>query len=240
MRAALIRDRLERPRDRSRHAARGARSGPAPVLRRRVPRLAEWLAGARRSRRRDRAARPPARAASKQSSPGWTRRKPRRAVDSGRRLLKLAGVEPVGFVAPGYAGHARAARDGPRALRLVGRRASRSTGPDGPAGGTAIGPALLAAERGAIAGASVAPCRDPRARAATAGRVLRLDLKPRDLENRRHVAAVERVLTAARGRVPVTLDGRRAPPGRLTGTPVSAAPRTPRASRRPTSRAGGR
>ena len=27
----------------------------------------------------------------------------RRAVDSGRRLLKLAGVEPLGFVAPGYA-----------------------------------------------------------------------------------------------------------------------------------------
>jgi hypothetical protein len=29
---------------------------------------------------------------------------------------------------------------------------------------------------------------------------------PRDLENRRQVAAVERILQASRGRVPVTLD----------------------------------
>ena len=34
----------------------------------------------------------------------------RRAVDSGRRLLKLAGVEPHGFVAPGYDYTPRCAR----------------------------------------------------------------------------------------------------------------------------------
>ncbi len=45
-----------------------------------------------------------------------------------------------------------------------------------------------------------------RARSAVAGRLLRLDLKPSDLESRRHVAAVERVLLGARDRTPVTLD----------------------------------
>ncbi len=44
-----------------------------------------------------------------------------------------------------------------------------------------------------------------RARARAAGRVLRVDLRPRDLE-RRDIAALEAVLARARGRRPVTLD----------------------------------
>ena len=60
-----------------------------------------------------------------------------------------------------------------------------------------------------------------RARAAMAGHVLRLDLKPSDLESRRHVAAVERVLLGARGRRPVTLDEVAAESGVAAGAPVN-------------------
>ena len=44
----------------------------------------------------------------------------RRAVEAGRRVLRLAGVRPRGFVAPGLRLHRRAARDARRVLRLVG------------------------------------------------------------------------------------------------------------------------
>jgi predicted deacetylase len=77
----------------------------------------------------------------------------RRAVDSGRRLLKLAGMEPLGFVAPGYA----------------------------------YTPAL-------------------RAGALLCGPLLRIDLRPTDLDHTRHMLALERVLRRARRRTAVTYD----------------------------------
>ena len=52
------------------------------------------LAAATRSRRRQRGA---------ASSSGSTRAQTVRALDAGRRVLKLAGIEPRGFVAPAYA-----------------------------------------------------------------------------------------------------------------------------------------
>ncbi len=76
--------------------------------------------------------------------------------------------------------------------------------PDGPAQGTATGPLLAVTAVGRVR--RLAAPSMIRARAALAGRMLRLDVKPSDLESRRHVAALERVLVAARGRVPVTLD----------------------------------
>ena len=126
----------------------------------------------------------------------------RRAVDSGWRILRLAGLEPTGFVAPAYAYTAALHATLPRRFAWWAG-AHRLYRPGGPDGGTALGP-TLALQAGAVR-RLVAPCLTA-VRSATAGRVLRLDIKPRDLESRRHVASVERILTASRGRVPVTLD----------------------------------
>ncbi|HEY5142581.1 MAG TPA: DUF2334 domain-containing protein [Solirubrobacteraceae bacterium] len=130
--------------------------------------------------------------------PGETRR----AVEAGWRILRLAGLEPAGFVAPAYA-YTPALH-----LTLASRFSwwagqTRLYRAGGPENGTAVGPALAPGER-SCAHRLVAPWLI-RARAATAGGVLRLDISPRDLEPRR-VGAVEAVLEGARGRVPVTLD----------------------------------
>jgi predicted deacetylase len=114
----------------------------------------------------------------------------RRAVDAGRRLLKLAGVEPRGFVAPGYA-YTPALRatlrdryawwaDLLRLHRTVGRE------PIAPA--VRLSPLAL------------------RATALLGGPLLRIDLRPTDLDNTRRMLALERVLRRARRRTAVTYD----------------------------------
>jgi predicted deacetylase len=114
----------------------------------------------------------------------------RRAVDSGRRLLKLAGVEPLGFVAPGYAYTA--------ALRATVReryawwaglmRLHRAAGREPLAPAVRLSP--LALRAGALLG----------------GPLLRIDLRPTDLDHTRHMLALERVLRRARRRTAVTYD----------------------------------
>ena len=114
----------------------------------------------------------------------------RRAVDSGRRLLKLAGVEPLGFVAPGYAYTP--------ALRATVReryawwadlmRLHRVAGRDSLAPAVRLSP--LALRAGALLG----------------GPLLRIDLRPSDLDHTRHMLALERVLRRARRRTAVTYD----------------------------------
>ncbi len=115
----------------------------------------------------------------------------RASLEAGRRLLALAGVAPRGFVAPGYAytpvlrrelttGYAWWAT----VTRLVGQE--RDT----------LSPAL-SLRRSALA---------VRARAVTAGRVLRLDLHPADFDRPRRVLALEAVLRGARDRRAVTYD----------------------------------
>ncbi len=140
----------------------------------------------------------------------------RRAVDAGRRVLKLAGLEPRGFVAPGYAytpalretlserfqwwtallglhrAHPAAARlgDGERAesarRELLGPPIALSSG------GRlrkALSPALL------------------RAGALVSGSTLRLDLHPADLDDPRHMLALEWVLKrTAANRTAVTYE----------------------------------
>ncbi len=137
-----------------------------------------------------------------------------RAVESGWRILRLAGLEPSGFVAPAYAYTPALHATLPRRFAWWAGM-TRVYRPGGPAAGTATGP-LLAVSAVGSARRLTAPAV-LRARAALAGRVLRLDLKPRDLESHRHVAAVERVLVAARGRTPVTLDQV------ASGTPLAGA-----------------
>jgi hypothetical protein len=116
----------------------------------------------------------------------------RRAVLAGRRVLRLAGIQPRGFVAPAYvytgalqealptsfdwwAGLNRVWSDG-------GRRCSYS-------------PAVRLSSPLAI-----------RTRSLFSGPLLRLDLHPRDLDHPRQIGAVERVLRGARHRSAVTYD----------------------------------
>jgi predicted deacetylase len=113
------------------------------------------------------------------------------SVEAGRRLLELAGIEPRGFVAPGYAYTPALRRElgstfdwWATVLRFMRRRE-----------GSEIVPALSLA-------------RSPlalRAGALLAGRLLRLDLKPADFDKTRHVLALEAVLRNAR-RTAVTYD----------------------------------
>jgi predicted deacetylase len=127
----------------------------------------------------------------------------RRAVLAGRRLLKLAGIQPRGFVAPGYA-YTGALREtlaqtfewwaGIGRLHRVGEHAHTTT----------TAPALTL-------GTSTRFKRwsSPlvvRSGAALSGDLLRLDLHPADLDHPRCVQAVERVLRRARDRAAVTYD----------------------------------
>ena len=108
----------------------------------------------------------------------------RRSLLSGRRLLRLAGVEPHGFVAPGYVytGALRAALrstfDWWATMGGVHRRAM---------------PTLRA------------PSLWPRAM-LLAGPLLRLDVHPGDLDRPKQVWAFEQILRRARGREAVTYD----------------------------------
>jgi predicted deacetylase len=168
---------------------------------RRSPGLAAWLAerreagdavaqegfchsppGQRRSRRRG-------------EFDGLDRDDTRRAVDAGRRLLRLAGIEPHGFVAPAYA-YTPALHEALAqsflwwaALREVHRRAVVE-----PLQATAVTLARL-----------VSPLRG-RPNPALGGELLRLDIHPADLEKGRNVAALERLLARERHRTAVTYD----------------------------------
>ena len=123
----------------------------------------------------------------------------RRVIDSGRRVLRLAGLDPRGFVAPAYA-YTPALRDVLRErfawwaglLRVHGRDRTCTSpavglGTSGPVK-RMTSPVLL------------------RMGAALSGSTLRLDLHPADLDHPRHVLALERVLRGARKRTAVTLD----------------------------------
>ena len=128
-----------------------------------------------------------------------------RAVDAGWRVLKLAGVEPRGFVAPAYA-YTQALRD-----TLAGRFDWWAE--------------LLSLRRGAAANGAPRPRLQPpiavtgasplrravspallRAGALTAGSTLRIDLHPGDLDRTRQMLALERVLQASRHRTAITYE----------------------------------
>jgi len=121
----------------------------------------------------------------------------RRAVEAGRRVLRLAGVQPRGFVAPAYA-YTDALRETLAAsfdwwasLVCVHARGMPSR--------KMLAPALTLGTSN-----SVKRLTSPwlvRAGALGAGRLLRLDLHPADLDHPRHIGAVEGVLKRARRHV---------------------------------------
>ena len=131
---------------------------------------------------------------------GLDERDTRRAVEAGRRVLRLAGVGPRGFVAPAYA-YTTALRetlavsfDWWATLGAVHRRRAGAT----PA------PALCLGTSTALRRRLSPPL--VRVGALLAGELLRLDLHPADLDHPRHVGALEHVLQGASGRRPVTYD----------------------------------
>jgi len=150
---------------------------------------------------------------------GLDPRETARALDAGRRVLKLAGIEPRGFVAPAYS-YTPALRE------LVATRFRWWAGPWGvhataSAGRSAAGPPQrelnLAAPAVGLGNTSVArrAISPSLLRAATmlAGEVLRLDLHPDDLENPSHVLTLEWALRhAVPRRRPVTYDDLAAAP----------------------------
>ncbi len=129
----------------------------------------------------------------------------RRAVQAGWRVLKLAGIEPSGFVAPAYA-YTNALRETlserfdwwAGLLRLhTAQSAGRAAGPLAPAWRlSADGPVRRMVTPGLVrAGALLAPD------------TLRLDLRPGDLDHPRHMAVLENLLSgSARRRTSITYD----------------------------------
>src|SRR5262249_20185106 len=118
----------------------------------------------------------------------------RRAVNAGWRVLKLAGIEPDGFVAPAYA-YTSALRAALAQrfrwwadLLRVHRAEGLAQGPRS----AALAPAFSLAGAGVVGRAISPPLA--RAGALLPTSSLRLDLHPADLTNPRHMLALEWVL----------------------------------------------
>lgn len=143
----------------------------------------------------------------------------RRAVDAGWRLLKLAGVEPDGFVAPAYA-YTPALRRAVSArfrwwasllslhgaITLADPTLNVAAPPDAAHRGRwrHLAPAWSLGTERAL-GRALSPTLI-RLGAAAAGETLRLDLRPSDLDHPRHTLALEWALAHARRRSAVTYD----------------------------------
>jgi predicted deacetylase len=136
----------------------------------------------------------------------------RRAVDAGWRVLKLAGLEPDGFVAPAYAYTPALRRVLPRRFRwwacllhLHRLLPAPATGPS-----TIARPHLIAPAWGMGTDSLLRRALSPgliRAGSLLAGRTLRLDLHPADLQHPRHMMALEWVLKrAGSSRIAVTYE----------------------------------
>ncbi len=183
----------------------------------RAPQLAEWLAARARAgdaiaqhgfrHRQLRPAAPPRQALARWQGAGAAefvgldREETHAAVTAGRRLLRLAGIEPAGFVAPGYA-YTRALR---RTLATTFDWWADLRGVCSAGGGrSAAAPAvMLGGSNGAKRALSPWVMR---AGGVLAGPLLRLDVHPGDLDHDGHVEAADWVLRRAAGRVPVTYD----------------------------------
>lgn len=128
----------------------------------------------------------------------------RRAVNAGWRVMKLAGIEPDGFVAPSYA-YTTALRE-----TLVQHfrwwagmlRVHRVSQAAKPSPHEVFAPAFSLAAAGPL-GRMLSP---PLLRAGSMlpTSTLRVDLHPADLRHPRHMMALEWVLSRAQGRAAVT------------------------------------
>ncbi len=169
---------------------------------------------------------------------GLDRDEARRAVEAGWRLLKLAGVEPDGFVAPAYAYTPALRRVLSPRFRWWADAVGLYGGPDrgGPGhGGPDRGETGPGADHGETdrAWRRLAPAWGPTSAGVgslLARGTLRLDLSPTCLLRRRHLRALEAVLgRAGERRLAVTYDdlvatarGAATRRDRLTGTQLGA------------------
>jgi predicted deacetylase len=183
----------------------------------RAPHLAEWLAARVHAgdaiaqhgfrHRQLRPAGPPRQALARWQGAGAAefvgldRQETLAAVTAGRRLLRLGGIEPAGFVAPGYA-YTRALR---RTLAVTFDWWADMRGV-----WTADGRRSAAAPAVMLGGSNVAKrVLSPwvvRTGGALAGPLLRLDIHPADLDRDGHIEAADWVLRRASERVSVTYD----------------------------------
>jgi predicted deacetylase len=128
----------------------------------------------------------------------------RRAVHAGWRLMKIAGIEPDGFVAPAYA-YTSALRTALRqrfAWWAELLRVHRATPTPGVPETGSLSPAFSLASGGRLGRMLSPPV--VRAGALLPTSTLRLDLHPADLRHPRHMMALEWVLQRARSRAAVT------------------------------------
>jgi hypothetical protein len=115
----------------------------------------------------------------------------RRAVAAGWRVLKLAGIEPDGFVAPAYA-YTAALREAlrPRFSWWAGLLRVHRGGEDDPS--APLAPAFSLGSAGPVARALSPPL--VRLGSLLTSDTLRVDVHPADLEHSRHMLALEWVL----------------------------------------------
>jgi predicted deacetylase len=132
----------------------------------------------------------------------------RRAVDAGWRVLKLAGIEPDGFVAPAYAYTPALRRVLPERFRwwagLLRLHRASAIADDGLGHARGWAPAWgLAPAWGMGTDSSLQRALSPsliRAGSLLCGNTMRLDLHPADLTHPRHMMALEWVLNRAGAR----------------------------------------
>ncbi|HEY4428674.1 MAG TPA: DUF2334 domain-containing protein [Solirubrobacteraceae bacterium] len=115
----------------------------------------------------------------------------RRAVNAGWRVLKLAGIEPDGFVAPSYAYTPQLRRALKARYRWWAGLLRVHTASGHPAGDP-LAPAWSFAATGPVRRALSPPL--VRAGSLLPTRALRVDVHPADLQNARHMLALEWVL----------------------------------------------
>jgi predicted deacetylase len=121
---------------------------------------------------------------------GLDERETERALDAGRRVLKLAGIEPQGFVAPAYA-YTPALRE-MMTTRFRWWAGSWGLHATGPVSSTRTGPAIGLAS-GTVARRAISP-GVLRAATVLAGETLRLDVHPMDLALPGHMLTLDWVL----------------------------------------------
>ncbi len=128
----------------------------------------------------------------------------RRAVNAGWRVMKLAGIEPDGFVAPAYAYTSALRATLEMRFRWWAGLLRLHRAGSGPSGGEPLplAPAFSLAGGGLLARAFSPPM--VRAGAMLPTSTLRLDLHPAYLRHPRHMMALEWVLGRARSRTAVT------------------------------------
>jgi predicted deacetylase len=138
---------------------------------------------------------------------GLNTKETQRAVNAGWRVLKLAGIEPDGFVAPAYAYTPALRSVLPGRFRwwagLLGvhRRPHDNQGDCGHLLAPAWGMGTTGRLQRTLSPALI------RVGGLLSGETLRLDLHPADLQHPRHMIALERVLQrAARRREAITYD----------------------------------